>query len=387
MVKLKQMMKNKFDEDTGLAVQLAKIDGINQPQKLYKFVSGEIKEIDNFKAIRKVIESMFKYNHEEVLTQYGNDLDPNKQFIRDAVEYASLFEKSEMTEVLLNKLKNSTNSKGNEWGYFYELKEKAATMSSSEIFKEITSYNFKTPEMPIFSNLMLMNAYRAETKYKTAEEMAEMTEALIEDLKDGYIKESYKKRLQALKVSLTLRNGDHKETERLGKEALMTHETTPVDIYILMNMGNAYIMHDYDKAMDYFKKAENLANEFNDEERLVQVKNSVDFCMCYWRKYNRNGQEVNESDYSDYNKAFYYISVGNIEAAEICLDSIEYGNMDDVDKAFYYFYKGLLTRDKHDFYKSVKHFKVTDDKHYRQMPIIELKRLGEDDILIEVLSA
>ena len=387
MIKLKQMMDNKFKDDTGLAVRAAKIKGINQPQKLYKFVSGEIKEIDNFKAMREVIEFIFRNNHEEVLTQYGNDLDPNKQFIRDAVEYASLFEKKEMTGVLLEKLKSSTNSKGNEWSYFYKLKEKSKGMSSSDIFKEITSYNFKTKEMPIFSNLMLMNAYLYETKYNSAEEMAEMTESLINELKDGYIKESYRKRLYAVKVSLTLRGGNHKKTEELGKQALSIHETSPVDIYILMNIGNAYIMHDYDVAMSYFERAVSLANEFKDDIRLVQVKNSIDFCMCYWKKYSHNGEEINQEDYSDYNKAFYYISVGNNEVAEKCLESIDYGNMDDVDKAFYYFYKGLLTKEKHDFYKSIKHFKITGDKNYRQMPIIELKKLGEDDILIEVLSA
>ncbi|WP_182006348.1 AimR family lysis-lysogeny pheromone receptor [Priestia aryabhattai] len=387
MIKLKQMMKNKFDDDNGLAVRAAKIKGINQPQKLYKFVSGEVKEIDNFEAVRELIEFLFPNNHEEVLIEYCNDLDPNKQFIRDAIEYATLFEKKEMQKVLLKKLKSATNTKGAEYLYFYELKGRANSLSSSEMFNELSTYNFKTQEMPVLARLMLVKVLIRETKYNTAAELIDNLEILVNNMKDSYFKESLKKRFHATKVSLNLRKGDHKETEKLGEQALSIHKLTPLDIYILMDMGNAYIMHDYEIAMNYFERAVALANQFNDKVRLVQVKNSIDFCMCYWKKYSHNGQEVDENDYSDYNKAFYYISVGEKEIAEKCLESIEYGNMDDVDKAFYYFYKGLLTNERSDYFKSVKHFKNAGDKHYRKMAIIELEKLGEEEFVIETLLA
>jgi len=387
MIKLKQMMDNKFKDDTGLAVRAAKIKGINQPQKLYKFVSGETKEIDNLDAMLELVEFLFPNNHEEVFTEYCNDLDPNNQFIRDAVEYASLFEKSKMLDVLVKRLKTSTNSKGKEWYGVYELSLKSNTFSSDDISSQIEELSPKSKEMKFLSNMLLVKAYIRETKFELADDKLKTILRYENEIKKGYIKDSFTKRLNTTKVSLALRQGDQKATEKMGEQALLVHKLCPSDVYVLMDMGNAYIMHDYDIAMGYFDRALKLANDFNDQVRMIQVKNSIDFCMCYWKKHQYNNDTHPEEDYSDYNAAFYYLSVGNREAAARCLDSLEEKNADNIDMAFYYFYKGLLTNERKYHVKSVVHFKNARDKHYRKMPIIELEKLGEEDFMIEALLA
>ncbi|WP_425203687.1 AimR family lysis-lysogeny pheromone receptor [Priestia megaterium] len=387
MIKLKQMMKNKFDDDMGLAVRAAKIKGINQPQKLYKFASGETKEIDDLDALLEVIKFIFPNDYEEIFTEYCNDLEPNNQLIRDTLEYASLFEKEGMLNNLIDRISNSTNAKGKEWYNVYSLSLTADKLTLEKLEEKIDKLSVKSDEMKFLTSLLLLKAYINETEFKPAERELKTITRHFENIKKGYVKDSFEKRLNAARVSLALRQGDHKRTEELGKEALLNEIRCPLDVYVLMNMGNGYIMYDYEIAMNYFNEATKLANHFNDKDRLTQVKNSIDFCKTYWKKNSYNGQEINEEDYSDYNQAFYYISVGETEKAQKCLDSFEECKMDNLDKAFYYFYKGLITNERADYVKSATHFKHAGDNHYRKMPVIELEKLGEYDYIIESLLA
>jgi len=387
MIKLKQMMENKFEQDRGLAIEAAKIKGINDPQKIYKFYNGTTKEIDDLKAVLELVKFTFPRDHEEVFTEYCNDLEPNNQLIRDTVEYASLFEKEGMLDALIKRLSTSTNAKGKEWYAVYNLSLTADKLNSEQLEEEIDEITIKSIEMKFFTSLLLLKAYINDTEFDVAKKQLKKVTRYFNEIKKSFIKECYEKRFNAVKVSLALRQGDQEKTETLGKEALSTENRCPLDVYVLMNMGNAYIMHDYEIAMNYFERAVELANKFNDTTRLIQVKNSIDFCMCYWKNCSHDGQEVNEEDYSDYNQAFYYISVGEKEKAAKCLESFEEDKMDNLDKAFYYFYKGLLTNERKDYIKSVTHFKHAGDNHYRKMPVIELEKIGEDDFIIESLLA
>ncbi|MEM4994902.1 AimR family lysis-lysogeny pheromone receptor [Priestia sp. SB1] len=388
MVKLKQMMKNKFDDDKGLPVRAANnIKGIKTPQQIYKFVSGETKEIDSLNSLVELVELTFPRDHEEILVDYCNDLEPNNQLIRDALEYASLYEKEEMLKNLISRISTSTNAKGKEWYSVYTLSLVADKMELETLEEKVDELKIKSDEMEFMASLLLLKAYIKETEFKPAKRELKTLTRHFENIKGGYIKDSYEKRLNAVKVSLALRQGDYKKTEKLGKEALLTENRCPLDIFVLMNMGNGYIMYDYEVAMSYFNEATKLANYFNDNDRLTQVKNSIDFCKTYWKKNSYDGQEINEGDYSDYNQAFYYISVGENEKAQMCLDSFEESRMDNLDKAFYYFYKGLLTNEREYHVRSATHFNSSGDKHYRMMPVIELEKLGEYDYIIESLLA
>ena len=53
---------------------------------------------------------------------------------------------------------------------------------------------------------------------------------------------------------------------------------------------------------------------------------------------------------------------------------------------FYFYYKGLISVDKSDFYKSIRCFKKSDDKYSVQLPLIELKKMGADIELLSLIS-
>jgi len=210
---------------------------------------------------------------------------------------------------------------------------------------------------------------------------------MISNLKDSYIKKSFTTRINAIKVSATLNEGNCSETEAVGLKALDTNEHTPFNILINMNIGNAFIMYDFDKAMYYFKRAISLCDEFSDEIKRIQVQHSIDFCKAYW-KIDTKPEDINVIDVSSkYNKIFAYIAIDDKGHAFELLESIDIEEITDDEKAFHFFYRGMVTREKEDFYQSIEYFRTTYDKHYRNLSIIELRKMGENEFLLKALSA
>lgn len=387
MMKLKSLIKDKFDTERGLALEVAKEVGLKTATPLYKWLNENDREMDDLSMIVKMAKKICSDKWNLVIKEYFKELNPNKQSMRSALEYLSVFKDVETSKELLELTKNSDNKETFDFNFYYTLEHKALQMDSKEVATIIDNRKAKTIEMTVFSKFILMYAYLRDAKYQSMEEQVEFIAPLIEQMKEGYMKRSFTSRLNALKVSIILNDGDSEKTEKLGLQALETNERTPLDVLINMNMGNAYIMYDFNKAMKYFNTAIELAEYYNDETKKSMVQHSIDFCKCYW-KVNCNPSKIDVVGLSSkYNKIFAHISCEEHEEAMQLIESIDMEDLDDDMKAFHFFYKGMITRDKDDFYESVEYFRKTGDRHYRNLSLIELKKLGDSERLLKSLSA
>ncbi|MNG37225.1 hypothetical protein D3C84_1245090 [compost metagenome] len=67
-------------------------------------------------------------------------------------------------------------------------------------------------------------------------------------------------------------------------------------------------------------------------------------------------------------------------------------NKDDMNaithnqRGFHFYLKGLVTNSISDFCESIKAFKKSGDHFYRELPLIELKKLNIDISIIEALA-
>ncbi|MGG3721859.1 hypothetical protein ABET08_17565, partial [Bacillus subtilis] len=76
----------------------------------------------------------------------------------------------------------------------------------------------------------------------------------------------------------------------------------------------------------------------------------------------------------------------NIEEATEILDELSSRDQDENELGFYYYYKGLISQDKTDYYKSIRYFKKSDDKYFIQLPLLQLERMGADLELLNLIS-
>jgi tetratricopeptide (TPR) repeat protein len=171
-------------------------------------------------------------------------------------------------------------------------------------------------------------------------------------------------------------------TDEIGKliESLFQIENAPdpTKTMVYLQVGNSYMTKNYDKAMFYFNKAlecKTIKSEY-------EIKQSINFTSLLWDRL-----ENFNSDGTASNELFYYIKSGNKGMAEKTLNKINFDELSVHGKAFNMFYRGLLFQEKSYFYKSVEYFIKAGEKFYKLLPIMELKKMGENDYIINVLCA
>jgi hypothetical protein len=226
VIKLKQMMKNKFDDDKGLALKVAKEAGLSSANPLYKFVNEDDREMNDFGALTKVVKILFKEEHRGLLLNYFSSISPNKQSMRNALEYASVFKDKEMLAVILESMKDADNRHSVDYKPLYEIDLNLPNLSIPEAFEKIHQTKCNTDEMHVFSKLIMLYTYIRDAKYNMLKDSIDLVEPMILNLKDSYIKKSFTTRINAIKVSATLNEGIHSETEAVGLKALEANEHT-----------------------------------------------------------------------------------------------------------------------------------------------------------------
>jgi hypothetical protein len=79
--------------------------------------------------------------------------------------------------------------------------------------------------------------------------------------------------------------------------------------------------------------------------------------------------------------------MNNKEEALRIIDEINFEELTYHQKGFNLFYQGLLFGDKSCFYKSIEYFNLVGEKFYKQLPIMELRKKGEIEMVLSALSA
>jgi tetratricopeptide (TPR) repeat protein len=145
-------------------------------------------------------------------------------------------------------------------------------------------------------------------------------------------------------------------------------------------------MESYEKALKYLNEGLKITEKFNLENTKTQIIRSLNFVMNYWGEkpdyLNHNSNEIPDL----HEVAFFYIRNSNYKMAIDILDSMNLDSMNELQKGFHYFYRGLIGNSKEYFYKSVTHFKMSGDCFYRKLPLIELRKLGEHEMILNALS-
>lgn len=389
MSDLKQMIKNEFDKDRGLSKKIAKIAGYKNPTPLYKFLNEPDRELDNFYSLLKIVRELFPEREYELMDKYLRTVDPKKKTARVGLEYASVYRLSDLQNHLIEKMINCSNLESKEWATVYKIgnEEFEGKIPYMEVIEKTTTINYKTIEAKLFSKfIQIYSCY--ELKFiSTLIELATMLEPEIELIKDEFMKRSFKARIGLVMTTVSLHSNNLEEIREYGNMVLEHSTKLSILSVVHLQMGNSYIYTDFDKAHDHFNKGIEMCNLTKNENTMTELKRSMNFLMNYWGKepLYLNRESKHSSDIHEV--AFYYIQQGNKEKGIELLESVDFESMNNLSRAFNIFYKGLATDNKNFYYESIRYFNLAGEKFYKNLPLIELKKLGENEVLLSALSS
>ena len=304
--------------------------------------------------------------------------------IKMAMEYCDTHDMREMLETLCNRAESKVNEKKNleEYVNMYKINMERKDQQdkkdvSKELFKKIISQKNKTEEMQIFQEILEVYVhYQEQNLYKVIVLLPKLKvkfDQIQNSEIDSYIQTSLKMRINYLLQSVYLRNiCDLKKVRELAHEALKNPIGKKFDAVSYVHLGESHI-HDEDpkQAVQYLEKSIELYKELGLGFAVNWMQNKIELISI------RRGRKLDQI-YIDHNIAFNHIMNDEKEKGLALLDKI------DVTPHTLYI-KGIATDDPCYFWKSLNEFMKRGDRLYGLLPVQELKRLGENEEMIDMM--
>ncbi|WP_299831456.1 AimR family lysis-lysogeny pheromone receptor [uncultured Metabacillus sp.] len=387
MSDLKQMMKNKFDENRGLLKEVAIAVGLDSSSTLSKWLDDPRKELADFNVLVSTVKYLYPDKEYDLISEHSLTLDPKKQASRQALEYADVNHLGELADRLIIRLKEAKNATSNEWAAVYELHRKLSTGEYSvlQANDRLCGISIKSDEMKVFSKVMFLYQYLNKREFNRLDEtISYINMDLVEGFSSEYVKNSYRARILMLKANACLFDRKLEETRKYVNECLEITDTVRFLAFGYMNMGNTYMFESYDKAKEFFLKG--LESCQHRDIYKYELKLSLSFLANYWGKENKYLAEYSDDADDLQEIAFWNIKNGNKEKALEILNSTNKDDLDNFQLAFDSYFRGLITLEKDHFYDSIEYFILAGDKFYRTAPLIELKKLGESERSLKIFA-
>jgi hypothetical protein len=388
---LKLLLKNKFEQERGLAIKVAEKVGLKNSTPLYKFVDDPDREMASFDTLLKVVRELFPKEEKLIMKNYCKSLKPNCKTARVSLEYAIMNQMPDLLDVMIKKLERSSNKDSQEWAkvYRFEQLRREDSVDKMNIVDELyrEQDKLKTPEMKFFSKIVQYYCYYNVRQIEIMKQIMINSEGLVDKITDEYIFNSFLSRLKLIHVDVSVHSGRIDEAIELGGFVIDNSCQKNLVFLAHLQVGNANISKSLEKSTFHYNKALQICEELKiTGANLQQVKRGFNFVNSYWGK-KAEHLDFESRDISDIHEvAFSYISEGNSTRGIQILNTINKDEMSGYQLGFHFYYRGLATKDKNYFYKSVEHFNSISEKFYKQLSITELAKMGENQFILNALS-
>ncbi|MES9681275.1 AimR family lysis-lysogeny pheromone receptor, partial [Bacillus safensis] len=353
---LKTYIKNKCEDDSSLAMKLAKIAGYSDRTGLYKFLNSSNKEMDDLSNLINLVREVDQEREIEMISTYITTLDPNKSAARQAVEYLDANQLGEETDELVVKLCNASNALSKEWGNVYRIHRMLTKgeIDLTSAIKETGTIKIKSEEMFVFARMMTLYEYLNSGEFG----LMKSTSAYIDlsNLKKGYVKDSFSSRYLLLMANVFL-NDNNLKPLRDYCDQIITEDVkvNRFQVFAHLTCGNSYVFDDYKKAKTYYINGLKFAkNSFH----KYKLTSALAFLENIWGvKENKYLEQEPKNDSDFIELAHHFMLNDQTDKMMDVFNKLDSTTMHDNDLGFLYYVKGIFYKDKGCFLKSVKHFK------------------------------
>jgi tetratricopeptide (TPR) repeat protein len=375
---LRQMLINRLESERGLPTKMAKLAGYSSSGALMKVLRKVDGDIEKFDGFVRIVHELFPEEKFDLMFKFAKSLNPNRMTARFMVEYAAIYGKREMKLFMIDALNNSDNDESKDWAFVYGVDHKLITneIGGFEAINQLSQRKYISPEMKVYNKIVQFYSFYDMRNINMMMTLLNDIQVDIEDIKNTFTKSSFFTRLMLIETSVDL----HSEKISKLKERLFFIDTCldPLKAHAFLQIGNSYMLSNYEKAKDLFTKGLSCSSE----NTTFEIEKSLNFLSILWGKFEEYKPDGNVS-----NELFYHAKKGNKEIAIEILNGIEVEELNDQQKGFNYYYQGILFNDVNKFYLSVKYFNKCGERFYKRLPLDELESRGENKFVIEALSA
>lgn len=312
----------------------------------------------------------------ELFSTYAKALKPDSYYILEALEYADTNNWHDIFDLLIERATNK------EWTELYKLKKRSQSLSIGEMEFQIKKINPKSDEMKIFSKLIMVYKTCDTTNFKLMNKYADSIDT--EEMEDGFIKSSFRSRLLVLLANTFLFEGNLYAARYYASLAIIESNIDRFSAFGYLHIGNSYMLTDYKTAKDNFLSGLKFAKP--GDNHYKQLIRSLSFLENYWENDHKYTDFQSGCTEDVHEQAFYWIKRNEHEKALNLLNGMDRSALSNGQLAFHYFYRGLISSDKSDFYNSIKYFKLSGDKFFVECPLRELNKLGEDRKIVDIFA-
>ncbi len=384
MVDLKNLIKNNLENSPHIANELLKLTTIRNKARLYRFLQSPDCEIDCFDSILKMVRHLFPDQEFEIMDAYIRTLDPNQVLARHSLEYADCNRLDGLYEYMMGKLSNSKHRESLDWARLHEVELKRARgeIANDEFPDIVNKMKFKSPEMKVYSQIVLMYCYYDLRKVQTMKEAAPAIQKQIGKLKSPFIRASFMLRMALTMTGVSYHLGEMENIRLYGEKILDQPGGNRLKGLVHQFIGNSYIFSNYDRSLYHLTLSEKYCNN---ENLSLAIKRSRNFLANYWGKIPPY-LDYDSKEISDIHEVvFHHIRSGRIIDALNLLKSTDWESLTLSQKGFHMFYKGIALNDRDCLFESISYFTQANERYYIHLPLLELERIGEDPEIVRAL--
>ncbi|MED4874589.1 AimR family lysis-lysogeny pheromone receptor [Bacillus subtilis] len=383
---LRKKLKSGIENNQFTVQQLNSYLELKNCNPIYDFLNDKKDTFQDFGALIRLVKGMFPEEEYDLMSDYILLLDPNKhsQVLRCGMEYADVNQLDELADEVAYRLLNSSNNHSKEWGSIYTLHRKLSKgeMEIHDAIRQTGRIRIHTPEMLVFSNAMLMYAYLNIGDFHLLKSTFDLLD--IDELPEGYVKESYYGRAALLHANVSLNENDILSARHYSSYVLEKANNDRFMVFGHLTSGNTYVFEDYDKAKDHYLKGLQYAN--TNPFHYYKLRLALCFLNNVWKKENK-WVDFESNEITDrIEVAYYYVNQNEDQKAIKVFQELDNRKIPKDDLGFLFYVKGLLHQEKSYFYESIEYFKKSGDKMFVNLPLMELKKQGENERLLQLLT-
>ncbi|ASZ03934.1 MULTISPECIES: AimR family lysis-lysogeny pheromone receptor [Bacillus] len=378
---LKQMIKNECEKDNQLAAKLSKIAGYKKVNGFYKFINTPEKEMDNLGGLINIVKSLFPDNEEQLLSDYFLSLDPNKKCARQSVEYSDINQWDTLTDKIVSRLSSSKNLASQEWGNIYSIHRRLSESKISLTDAIRATGKCKTDEMLFFSNAMLMYEYLKVGEFGLMKSTLSLLN--FNDLPEGFVKDCYMNRISLLNANIYLNDNEIEKSRYYSEQVIQNSNINRLKVFGHLTYGNTLIFESYSKAKEQYLKGLEFARD--NEHHKYKLRLALCFLSNLWNKDNKWLDFDTDNIPDKIEVAYYYTNNKEFNKAEKVINELENMELYEYDSGILDYIKGILYQNKNYFYESTAKLKKSGDKLFINLPLAELRKMGCDEKLLELI--
>lgn len=366
---MRQVLLNQMELKNINKSELAKKVGCSNGS-LTKFFTQQ-KPID-FEVVLNIIRYLLPDKETELIKQYCSEIS-KPEHIKTAFEYLSTNRMLDALKMLLFKAQSIKNNELQEWVQVYTIMHdwqiNSRPNNRDKILDDIEKLNTNNEALKPLTTIMESYYYFYIHEYRVMKIFAEKALNALNNLKNDYLKKSFKARIDQMLAYMELKvNCDEEKARKHSRKLIEANVGQPYTAFGYCIIGLSYFYNDVDQCQRHLDKSIKLYKETGQMSHVQAVQNKLNLALNYW-----NVSKTTDGKYDKVKKA---ISINDT-------DSLNEIYSDNLENPEYLYFKGLMDNDFETLMMSLVGYVDQSDNFFANLPKQALKQLGYSEKMLD----